>query len=167
MAIKKRGIIFVVIATLVLLMVGAAGLVGCSDSDSNSSSGSGGAGSGGSSNGGSSNGGSSDTYAEVEIAKLVADYETQAGMADELYKDKKIKIVGKVLSVEDLRMVLALPDGDDAVVVVYAATLASISGAAGDTVEVQGVCKGMGTGEDNGLVKLTDCIIAPKTTNPG
>jgi len=161
---KKLGTIVIVIATLALLMSGAIGLVGCGNSDSGGSSG--GAGSGGSS-GGDTGGGDTDVYVEVEIAKLFADYENQVGMADELYKDQKIKIVGKVLSVQDLRMVLALPDENNQVVVIYAVTLASMSGSEGDTVEVQGVCKGMGTGTDNNLVKLTDCVVVVKVTNPG
>jgi len=157
---RKLGTIFIVVATLALLMSGMVGLVGCGgDSDGGGSSG--GAG-GGASGGGDTGGGDTDVYAEIDIAKLFADYENQVSMADDLYKDKKMKIVGKVLSVQDLRMVLALPDGTNQVVVIYGLSLAGMSGEAGDTVEIQGICKGMGTGDDNSLVKLTDCSIVVK-----
>ena len=146
-------------------MSGAIGLAGCGDSDSGGSSG--GAGSGGASGGGDTGGGDTDVYTEIDIATLVLDYSDSIDKADTLYKDKKIKIVGKVLSVQDLRMVLALPDENNQVVVVYAVGLASINGSEGETVEVQGICKGMGTGTDNNLIKLIDCVIVVKVTNPG
>ena len=145
-------------------MSGAIGLVGCGDSDSGGSSG--GAGSGGSSGGGTG-GGDTDVYTETDIAKLVLDYSDSIDKADTLYKDKKIKIVGQVLSVQDLRMVLALTDENNQVVVIYGLSLAGMSGSEGDTVEVQGVCTGMGTGTDNNLIKLIDCVIVVKETNPG
>lgn len=153
---RKLGTIFVVVATLALLMSGMVGLVGCGDGD-------------GDSNGWvPSSPGTSDTpgggieYIEVDIGKMAADYAVSVSMADMLYKDKNIKIVGQVVATsesEDLRVVLGVPDEPEAVVVIYLASLAGSSGSAGGLLEVSGKCTGMGTAlEDNGLVRIQDCI---------
>lgn len=160
MNLRKKSIVYVATAVLVLLMCSAIGLVGCGD-DSGSTSNSGSSGTITPSNNGTTtqDDTSSDTYQEVNIAKLAGDYSDSHYKADTLYKDKKIQIVGKVISVVDLRMLLATEDDDIVIVAVYAATLASVNGEAGDIVTVKGVCAGLGTGEDASLVKMTNCLI--------
>ena len=158
---KNRSSVFIVCVILVLLISGITGLVGCSSGDS--SNGSSGVVPNNPTN--PTDGGTNDdttpaTYMEVGIEKLVADYADSTDKAGTLYGDSKIQIVGKILSSEDLKVVITFEGEDNPVVVAYAVGLAAINGGAGDIVTVQGVCKGMGTGGDSGLVKLTDCLFS-------
>ena len=158
MNLKNRSSVFIVCVILTLLISGITGLVGCSSD--NSSSGVVPNNPTNPTDGGTNDDTTAATYMEVGIEKLVADYADSTDKAGTLYGDNKIQIVGKILSSEDLKVVITFEGEDNPVVVAYAVGLAAINGGEGDIVTVQGVCKGMGTGGDSGLVKLTDCIFS-------
>lgn len=147
MKLKKLGLVLVLIATVALLMSGMIGLAGCNgDSDSN----------GGTTNGGGVTPPPPTTYTDVVINELVEAYTLGTEDVDK-YQNKDIKIVGKVLEIDGLRIVLSIPGEETPVVVVYCASAADVNCVIGQDCEVKGKCIGKGTGVDAGLVKLTGC----------